>query len=165
MSNGAQNADVDACTTRYDAMRVRFRLSPKVILLAIVFVAAGSSFVALNFFRELSSVETALFQILTWGTGLMGSYMFAKESARDGARNVLRPHARAAFRRVLALYTSLYRLYEKLEELKEEGPDHRIELLQALVSEHISTGQDAMEDWRDIVPEEVAEIERRNKGR
>ena len=34
-----------------------------------------------------------------------------------------------------------------------------MEQIQALVNEHIQTGQDAMEDWRDIIPEDVKEIE------
>ena len=119
------------------------------------FSIAAIAFIMLNFFRSMSAVESTLFQVLISGTGLLGSYVFGKNSA------VAKPHARAAFRRVLGLYISLYRLSDKIEELKEEGPDHRLDLIQALVHEHIATGQDAIEDWRDIVPEEVEEIERR----
>ena len=79
---------------------------------------------------------------------------------RDGAIDAVRTHARPAFRRVTALYDSLFRLSIQIEELKGEDPDHRLNLIQALVNEHIRTGKDAMEDWRDIVPEDVAEIER-----
>ena len=77
---------------------------------------------------------------------------------------VIKPHARSAFRRVTALYQSLYRLSNRIEELNRENPDNRLELIQALVHEQIATGQDAMEDWRDIVPEDVEEIERRSLG-
>ena len=126
-----------------------------------IFAIAVIAFISLNFFRNMSAVETTLFQVLISGTGLLGSYIFGKNSARAGALDVVKPHARAAFRRVFALYSSLYRLSEKIEEVKEQGPDPRLDLIQALVNEHISTGQDAMEDWRDIVPEEVEEIERR----
>jgi hypothetical protein len=137
------------------------KINPHVPLLT-VFAIAAIAFVILNFFRSMSPVENTLFQILISGTGLLGSYIFGRNSAGAGALDVVRPHARAAFRRVAALYSSLYRLSEKIEELKEEGPDHRLDLIQALVNEHIATGQDAIEDWRDIVPEEVAEIERRS---
>ena len=103
-----------------------------------------------------------MFQVLISGTGLLGSYIFGKRSAKAGALDVAKPHARAAIQTgALGLYISLYRLSDKIEELKEEGPDHRLDLIQALVHEHIATGQDAIEDWRDIVPEEVEEIERR----
>ena len=61
---------------------------------------------------------------------------------------------------MFALYSSLYRLsLIELKNLRNEGPDHRLDLVQALVNEHIATGQDAIEDWRDIVPDEVKEIE------
>ena len=136
------------------------KINPHVPLL-IVFVIAVIAFIILNVLRSMSAVENTLFQVLISGTGLLGSYIFGKNSARAGALDVVKPHARAAFRRVLALYSSLYRLSVKIEELKEEGPDHRLDLIQALVNEHISTGQDAIEDWRDIVPEEVEEIEGR----
>ena len=132
------------------------------IPLLSLFLILAVSFVALNFFRSVSAVENTLFQILISVTGLLGSYIFGRNSARAGAIEVIKPHARAAFRRVTALYNSLYRLSEKIEELKGEVPDHRLDLIQALVNEHIATGQDAIEDWRDIVPEEVAEIERRS---
>ena len=132
------------------------------IPLLSLFLVLAVSFVALNFFRSVSAVENTLFQILISGTGLWGSYIFGRNSARAGALEVIKPHARAAFRRVFALYRSLYRLSVKIEDLKGEGPDHRLDLIQALVNEHIATGEDAIEDWRDIVPEEVAEIERRS---
>ncbi len=47
------------------------------------------------------------------------------------------------------------------EELKEGEYDYRLDLVQALVNEQIRTGRDAMEDWRDIIPEEVEQVERR----
>ena len=105
-----------------------------------------------------------LFQLVVLITGLLGSYIFGRNAARAGALDVIKPHARAAFRRVTALYNSLYRLSTRIEELKDEESDHRLDLIQALVNEQITTGQDAMEDWRDIVPEEVEQIERRNAG-
>lgn len=120
-------------------------------------------FVVFYYFRTTTPLENALFQILMLGTGLLGSYHFGKNSARDGASEIVKLHARPAFRRVTALYNSLYRLSSLIEDLKQDKPDSRLDLLQALVSEHIATGQDAMEDWRDLVPEEVAKIERRSK--
>lgn len=134
--------------------------NPIVPLLIVISILAAIAFVIMNFFRSMSSLEDALFQIIISGTGLLGSYIFGRNSARAGALDVIRPHARAAFRRVVALYNSLYRLSEKIEELKQDAPDHRLDLIQALVNEQIATGQDAIEDWRDIVPEEVEQIER-----
>ena len=87
--------------------------------------------------------------------------MVGKNAALEAARSLIRPHALSAFRRVYNLYDSLYRLSVRIEELKERGPDYRLDLVQALVDEQFTTGRDALEDWRDIVPEEVEEIERR----
>ena len=152
VSNNATKGILERCAT--------MKINPHVPLLT-AFVILAIAFIILNFFRSLSAVENALFQVFILGTGLLGSYIFGKNSARAGALDVVKPHARAAFRRVFALYSSLYRLSVKIEELKEGVPDHRLDLIQALVNEHISTGEDAIEDWRDLVPEEVDEIERR----
>jgi hypothetical protein len=40
-----------------------------------------------------------------------------------------------------------------------------LDLLFVQISEQIGTADDAMEDWRDIVPDEVAELERRGRER
>ena len=133
-----------------------------VLILIIFSIVVAISFIILSFFRSMSSIENTLFQVLISGTGLLGSYIFGRNSARAGALDVVRPHARAAFRRAMALYKSLYRLSAKIEELKETDYDRRLDLIQALVNEQIATGQDAIEDWRDIVPDEVEEVERRS---
>lgn len=131
-------------------------------LLAVCILTAGGV-VALTVFRDPTALELGLLQLVILATGLLGSYIFGRNSARAGAMEVIKPHARSAFRRVTALYNSLYRLSDRIEDLKEDGPDNRLDLIQALVNEQIATGQDAMEDWRDIVPEEVEEIERRTQ--
>ncbi len=131
-------------------------------LLFAACLAAVAIFVVLTINRDPTNFEVVLFQVVILVSGLLGSYIFGRKMEREGADDVIRIHARAAFRRVTALYVSLYRLSEKVEDLKRDGPDHRLNLIQALVDEHIRTGQDAMEDWRDIVPEEVDEIERRS---
>ena len=135
------------------------------ILLLFTFAVASVAFVVLSSVQDLTPRENALFQVLISATGLIGSYIFGRTSARDAALEVIRPHARSAFRRVTALYGGLYRLSEKIEEFKTEDSDPRLDMIQFMVNEQIATGQDAMEDWRDIVPEEVEEIERRNARR
>ena len=134
------------------------------ILLLAVCILAAVAVVGLTIFRDLTTLEFGLFQLLILATGLLGSYIFGRNAARVGAMEVLKPHARAAFRRIMALYNSLYRLSNRIEELSAENPDNRLDLIQALVNEQITTGQDAMEDWRDIVPEDVEEIEKRGQG-
>ncbi len=134
-------------------------------LLIVVCFVLVVGFVAYTFITNPTPSEVALFQLGILITGLYSSYIFGRNSAQAGAREVIRPHARSAFRRVTALYNSLFSLSIKIEELKGEEPDHRLDLIQALVDEHYQTGKDAMEDWRDIVPEEVEEIERKSTRR
>ena len=152
---------------RLNGARMRYRGSTSIVqnwlqvLLLVICILAAGAVVVLTVFRDLTTLEFGLFQLLILATGLLGSYIFGRNAARVGATEVLKPHARAAFRRVMALYNSLYRLSNRIEELKAENPDNRLDLIQALVNEQITTGQDAMEDWRDIVPEDVEEIEKR----
>ncbi len=133
-------------------------------VLLTICVLTAVTVVGLTAFRELTTFEVGLLQLLILATGLLGSYIFGRNAARAGAVELVKPHARAAFRRVTALYESQHRLSNRIEELKREHPDHRLDLIQALVNEQIATGRDALEDWRDIVPEEVEEIERRQPG-
>lgn len=136
---------------------------PSVLLL--VFLGGLITFVVASSGEDFSTIENTLIQILIGATGLLGSFIFGRTSARDAATELIKPHARSAFRRVTALYNSLYRLSDRIEEFKAEHPDHRLDMIQFMVNEQIATGQDAMEDWRDIVPEEVEEIEKRNTRR
>ena len=123
-----------------------------------------SAFVVLTWFRDPTIFEVLLFQMGILVSGLLGSYIFGRNSPLAMASDMIKPHARSAFRRVTALYDSLYRLSGRIEELKVQGNDHRLDLVQALVNGQIRTGQDAMEDWRDIIPEEVEQVERRMAG-
>ena len=118
---------------------------------AAVMVFAASS-------RELSPLESSLFQAVILGGGLSGSFLFGRMSAMQAARDVIRPHARSAFRRVLSLHRSLYSLSVRIETLQEEGDDRRLEVVRAVVDEQIVAGGDAMEDWRDIIEDDVDEI-------
>ena len=130
----------------------------------IVCIAITCTFVGLSSVRSPTIFEISLFQLAILASGLFGSYIFGKNSSLAAARELISPHARSAFRRVTALYDSLQRLSIRIEELKEGVDDHRLTLVQALVDEQIWTGHDAMEDWRDIVPDEVAKVRRRNVG-
>ena len=121
-------------------------------------------FVYLSFLEPPSARETALFQVIILICGLLGSYIFGRNTAKVAARDEIKLHARPAFRRVIALYNSLIRLSIIIEGLKEEKADHKLEQIQVLVDEHIHTGGHALEDWRDIIPEDVAEIEKKPKG-
>ena len=44
---------------------------------------------------------------------------------------------------------------------QEASEGHALDVIEAIVLEQIPTGADALEDWRDIVPDDVADVERR----
>jgi hypothetical protein len=77
--------------------------------------------------------------------------------------DIVRPHAKSAFRRVLSLYASLARLHKTMDSAKPTlvaTPQAiaAIERFHDLVIEQINTSGDTIEDWGDLVPDEVAKI-------
>ena len=97
--------------------------------------------------------------------GLTGSYLFGRQYAKNAAKEIVKPYARSAFRRLLSLYQSLSRVateiknYRITEECK--SAETTFARLEAIVVEQLATADHALEDWRDIVPEDVAELEAR----
>ena len=117
--------------------------------------------VALTLFRTPTPFETALLQFVILLTGLWGAYIMGKQSALSAAQDLIRPHARAAFRRILSLQKSIHNLSLRIERLQRERDDRRLSEIRAVVDEQIVAGNDAIEDWRDIIPDDVDEMVRR----
>lgn len=117
----------------------------------------------------------ALLQVLTLALSLVGSYSFGQQSSRQAAQDLLRPHARSSFRLVQNLAQSFQRLgtsigrerdlLSGLSDEQERIPFisvyQSMELLRVQVLEQIGTATNALEGWRDILPDEVEELERR----
>lgn len=118
---------------------------------------------------------TALLQCMTLLFGIYSSYVFGRLSATTAAKEIIRPHARASVRRVLNLYRALDRQRIAMDEYFNQLGSHvhqverekyvRLDAvrwaiggLQGLVIEQLATAYDALEDWRDLVPEEVDRI-------
>jgi hypothetical protein len=128
-----------------------------------------------------SRLAVGLLQGITLVFGTVGSFILGKDTSSAAARELVRPHARSAFRRVQNLYRALGRQQEViaseqmrlriLSELNDEGTipfEHaRASLfaLEYMVIEQISTADDALEDWRDLVPDEVEAIEAAGRKR
>ena len=114
--------------------------------------------------RSLTSLEGTLLQIVIPGAGLSGSYLISQAAA---TRAVV-PGARSAFRRVKSHYGSLVRVARVIEDYQNKDPidaDRQLEGIRAIVYEQLATQADALEDWRDIVPEDVIEIESNSEAR
>ena len=132
-------------------------------LLCGLAIVAAWWFVGVASRRQITQLEGALFQVITLGLGFLGSYVFGKQSAATAAREIIRPHARSAFRRALTHFGALMRLKKTIDGFKASDCDKEeiLRTVDALVAEQVATVDDSMEDWRDLVPDEVAKIESR----
>lgn len=133
------------------------------ITLVVCAIVVAVIFVVVAAYRDLTALENVLLQVFSLGLGLIGSYILGRESARDAAREMVKPHARSAFRRLLSLYRSLSRLAYAIQTMRSDSNAHAetthvLDKLEGIVVEQIATADDALEDWRDIVPEDVAEL-------
>ena len=127
-------------------------------------IAAMFIFTSSN--RTLSTLENTLFQIFTLAAGLVGSYFLGRESAAANAKELMKPHARSAFRRLIALYRGLSRIdgeiqVSRLNLSSDQYLNSCLGKLEGMVTEQIATAADALEDWNDIVPEEVQELRKK----
>ena len=133
----------------------------------LVLVAIGVSvFVAYTATtRTLNGVESVLWQIFVLAAGLTGSFIAGKQTAREAAKEIIKPHARSAFRRLLSLYRSLSWTLTEIKSSQSSGVQEDSQMvlakLEAIVTEQLMTADDALEDWNDIVPEDVEELKQK----
>lgn len=128
------------------------------IAIVCVFIYVGST-------RALTTLENIFFQIFILLASIVGSYLLGNIISRNSKYDSIRPHSRSAFRRVLSLYAGLGRLGKAVEDeiIKDDNSSIKFGKIKAIIIEQIATADDALEDWRDIVPDEVAEIEQKFK--
>lgn len=94
-------------------MKILERLAPYFLILIYLGVAGLFSYTATK--RTLPPLESVILQLFAVLTGLGGSFIFGRQSAREAAREIIKPHARSAFRRLLSLYHSLSRVAVTIE--------------------------------------------------
>ena len=139
------------------------RFAPFLLILISLAVAGLFSHAATT--RTLTGLESVILQFFSLMAGLVGSFFFGRQSAREAAREIIKPHARSAFRRLLSLYQSLSRVADVIESSQNaQAPEENqvtLAKLEAIVVEQLASADDAIEDWRDIVPEEVKELDQR----
>lgn len=113
--------------------------------------------------RQLTPLEAALAQGITLVLALAGSFWGGNLSAERMAKQLVRPYARSSFRRVRAIYFGLSQIANELSEFTndEDTPSGwalAIGRMQSTTMIHISTADDAMDEWKDLVPDEVNEL-------
>ncbi len=158
---GTQYAGLQLCARM---LVVKFLKSNWLIIVGLVgFAIAAGLTVVVSFLRDLTDLESSLFQIIILVISLLLSYLFVQKSANDAAQERVSLHARSAFRRVVRLYVSLSRLATIIDQRRQTDAStdrQDLDLIHAVIEQHIPTIGDALEDWRDLVPENVEEIER-----
>lgn len=147
-----------------------------VALVAVSLVLAGVTvYVALQ--KPSNILAAAVLQAITLVFSTYGAYVFATASVQSAAQELIRPHARSAFRRVRRIYEALVRIVQLIEQQLAEfdvarqpgnlsAVDYQyarltLVMLGQIVTEQANTVDDALEDWRDLVPDEVQAIEDR----
>ncbi len=136
-------------------------------LLILVAIGISALVVYITTTRTLTPVESILWQILVFAFGLAGSFIFGRQSAKEAAKEMIKPHVRSAFRRLLSLYQSLSRAATTIEsaQISDSPENDQVALarLEEIIAEQLSTADAALEDWRDIVPEDVGELEQKRQ--
>ena len=117
--------------------------------------------------RALSNLEGVLLQAFFAVTGFTSTFMIGRRSAREAAAELVKPHARSAFRRLLSQYQSLHRMTAIIaaSQSSEMSDREKLARLEEIALTQISTAGHALEDWVDIVPEDVAELRKARSSR
>lgn len=141
------------------------KIRPGIVLVAAS-VSLGALFTYVSSIRNLTSLEGTLMQFMTYGLGLYGSYIQGQDKMHENAKDLIKPHARSAFRRLASLYESLSKLAYAVRDSKVIMAQNQLALLvlermDGIIDGQISTADDALEDWRDIIPEELQELDSR----
>ena len=130
------------------------RTIPAVLIVASIVLMSLFGYIATE--RPLTEVEAIVFQFLSLFTALVGSYIFGRRTSKASIKEMVEPHARSAFRRLISLYQSISRVAQIIED---EGEDTvKIGVIRAIVIEQIATANDSLADWQDVVPESVEEL-------
>ena len=131
-------------------------------LLILLSAVGFSTFAYVATTRPLSDLESVFLQVFSASTGLIGTFMIGRQSARNAASEVIKPHARSAFRRLMSQFQSLHRMASLIESSQSSKTPEQYKEVLARLNEiaitQISSADDALADWEDIVPEDVKEL-------
>lgn len=158
----------------------KFPWAALLLVLASAALAIVTVLVAVQ--EKPNKLATGILQAVTMVLGVVGSFILGRDQSREAAREIVRPHAKSAFRRTANLYGALGRQQRAIASQREAlaavstggaGAEKvalahvmfSLQGLELMVLEQIKTADDAMEDWRDLVPDEVKAIEEQARDR
>ena len=134
------------------------------ILLGLSTLALLSSSVYVAASRNLSSLESVLLQFIFLAIGCGVSFWVGQQSDKKAAKEILKPHARSAARDLISLYKSISRARAVasigLPQQLEFHEDYHVirGVLIATFTEQLVRTDDALENWRDILEEELEDL-------
>lgn len=108
--------------------------------------------------RTLTGIEVSILQLVALLASLGGSYIFGQRASKESIKETIGMQARSAFRRLISLYASISRVAIIIESEEHGNDGSKLNVIRAIVDEQFGTVDDALEDWRDLVPESVEEM-------
>ena len=154
-------------SVRLPARSNRVLLLAGVVLLVVSAVLQAWSAVD----RDMTRLEAALLQSVSIVLAAAASYVIASFSFRQSLHDALRLYSGPAMRRVFSIAVGLRGTVQVLQDrragLGEGGrrsvPNSEVALMldaaENMLRAQIQAAVDAIEDWKDLVPEEFAKIE------
>jgi hypothetical protein len=128
--------------------------------------------------EHASELSKGLLQFIFFAAASGLAIDLGRQSLKKGSEDVLKPHGRKAVRRIVRLGQGIGgfsgTIATQRELMRHRGNENggqvevfevegAFEMLEAHVAAQIGIVEDAIEDWRDVVPAEVEAIE--NKSR
>lgn len=115
-------------------------------------------FVYVSTYRNLTPLESIFLQVVILVCGLVGTFWIGRILPAN------RSHARSAFRRLTSIYAGLSRGANIIEESKgfDTIENYRVAFarIEEVIRNQLTTADDALEDWVDILPKEVRDLQR-----
>ena len=120
------------------------------------------SFSRLHNNHKRTPIESTIWQVFVLTAGLAGSFIFGRQSAQEAAREFLKPHARNAARYLISLYKSVSRAAVMIGPSRNFESRENYQVIRAyligIFEEQMATADDALENWRDILKEELENL-------
>lgn len=130
------------------------------LLIFCAFISAVL-FIYISSKRTLTTLENSLLWLIGLMTSIGGSYILSRSSVEKTAQVHIKRYARSSFRRVFSLYRFISRLAHTIANDRNNNSisaNQELDKIEAIIKSEIYTAYDAIEEWRDIVPEDVEEI-------
>ena len=136
--------------------------APKWVPIVILFVAIGAV-VAVTFYsaeHPSDPILPAIFQVLILSISIYSTHLIAQQSVRVAAQELIRERAKSALRRIQSISHTHLLLDSKINRSRGARPAQELlGLVRFALACEMKVLDDAIEDWRDILPEDLKSIE------